>query len=52
MTWNDVEYTWCVCREDVTLSTKLKDLHDQIKFLKNKKLELSDKAHDFDKKIV
>ena len=34
--------------KDVTFSTKIKDLHDQIKFLKNEKLELSDKVHDFE----
>ena len=30
--------------KEVTLSTKIKDLHDQIKCLKNEKLELSDKC--------
>ena len=34
--------------KDLTLSTKIKDLDDQIKCLKNKKLELSDKEHDFE----
>ena len=33
--------------KDVTLSTKMKDLHDQIKCLKNEKLELNDKVHGF-----
>ena len=33
---------------DVTLSTKMKDLHDQIKCLKNGKLKLSDKVYDFE----
>ena len=28
----------------VTLSTKIKDVHDQIKCLKNEKLDLSDKV--------
>ena len=30
------------------MSTKIKDLDDQIKCLKNEKLELSDKMHDFE----
>ena len=34
--------------KDVTLSTKIKDLHDQIKCLKNEKLKLSDKVYDFE----
>ena len=45
----NVGHPWCAYREDVTLSTKLKDLHDQIKFLKNKTLELNYKLHNFDK---
>ena len=45
----NVEYPWCAYREDVTLSAKLKDLHDQMKFLKNKTLELNYKLHNFDK---
>ena len=32
--------------KDVTLFTKIKDLHNQIKCLKDEKLELSDKVHD------
>ena len=31
-----------------TLCTKIKDFHNQIKCLKNEKLELSDKVHDFE----
>ena len=34
--------------KDVTLSTKINDLDDQIKCLKNENLELSDKVHDFE----
>ena len=39
---------WQKITKDVTLCTKIKDLHDQIKCLKNEKLELSDKVHDFE----
>ena len=34
--------------KNITLSTKIKDLQDQINCLKNEKLELSDKVHDFE----
>ena len=30
------------------MSTKIEDLDDQIKCLKNEKLELSDRVHDFE----
>ena len=33
---------WRKITKDVTLCTKIKDFHDQIKCLKNEKLELSD----------
>ena len=39
---------WWKITKDVTLCTKIKDFHDQIKCLKNEKLELSDKVHDFE----
>ena len=40
---------WQKITKDVTLCTKIKDLHhNQIKCLKNEKLELSDKVHDFE----
>ena len=39
---------WRKITKDVTLCTKIKDFHDQIKCLKNEKLELSDKVHDFE----
>ena len=39
---------WLKITKDVTLCTKIKGLHDQIKCLKNEKLELSDKVHDFE----
>ena len=39
---------WQKITKDVTLCTKIKDLHDQIKCLKNEKLELSGKVHDFE----
>ena len=39
---------WWKITKDVTLCTKTKDLHDQINCLKNKKLELRDKVHDFE----
>ena len=39
---------WRKTAKDVTLCTKIKDLHDQIKCLKNEKLELSNKVHDFE----
>ena len=39
---------WRKITKDVTLCTKRKDLHDQIKCLKNEKLELSNKVHDFE----
>ena len=40
--------SWWKITNDVTLCTKIKDLHDQIKCLKNEKLELSDNMHDFE----
>ena len=40
--------SWRKITNDVTLCTKIKDLHDQIKCLKNEKLELSDNMHDFE----
>ena len=40
---NKFEFT-----KDVSLPTKIKDVDDQIKCLKNEKLELSDKVHDFE----
>ena len=39
---------WREITEDVTLYTKTKDLHYQIKCLKNEKLELRDKMHEFE----
>ena len=39
---------WQKITKNVTLCTKIKDLHDQIKYLKNKKLELPGKVHDFE----
>ena len=39
---------WQKITKDVTLCTKIKDLHDQIKCLKNEKLKLSDKVYDFE----
>ena len=39
---------WRKITKVITLHTKIKDLHDQIKCLKNGKLELSDKVHDFE----
>ena len=39
---------WRKITKGITLHTKIKDLHDQIKCLKNGKLELSDKVHDFE----
>ena len=39
---------WQKITKDVTLCTKIKALHSQIKCLKNEKLELSDKVHDFE----
>ena len=39
---------WQKISKDVTLCTKIKDLQNQIKCLKNEKLELSDKVHDFE----
>ena len=38
--------------KDVILSTKIKDLHNQIKCLKNEKLKLSDKVYDFENKCL
>ena len=39
---------WRKITKGIVLHTKIKDLHDQIKCLKNEKLELSDKVHDFE----
>ena len=39
---------WRKTAKDVTLCTKIKDLHDQIKCLKNEKLELSGNMQDFE----
>ena len=43
---------WRKITKDVTLCTKIKDFHDQIKCLKNEKLELSDKVHDFENTYI
>ena len=39
---------WRKIFKDVTFCTKIKDLHNQIKCLKNEKLKLSDKVYDFE----
>ena len=43
---------WQKITKDVTLYTKIKDSQDQIKCLKNEKLELSDKVHDFENTYI
>ena len=43
---------WRKITKDVTLSTKIIDFHDQIKCLKNAKLELSDKVQDFENTYI
>ena len=42
---------WWKITKDVTLCTKIKDFHDQIKCLKNEK-ELSDKVYDFENTYI
>ena len=42
---------WRKITKDVTLCTKIKDFHDQIKCLKNEK-ELSDKVYDFENTYI
>ena len=43
---------WRKITKDVNLCTKIKDFYDQIKCLKNEKLEVSDKVHDFENTYI
>ena len=43
---------WRKITKDVTLRTKVKDFHDQIKCLKNEILEPSDKVYDFENTYI